>query len=70
MYRPYLRKLEANQQEVARTLNMTHGSGKNRGRGLRGLLFRLKLIGVATASILTGNACKKSQRTALISARD
>lgn len=61
VYAPYLHQLQFNQALVSRAANLEAKVNKSRGRGLRGVLFGLKLRAISLLSIVSGNAVRKSR---------
>ncbi|MDH6256032.1 hypothetical protein [Aurantimicrobium minutum] len=59
VYKPYLSKLSSNQRLVSATEFNAKLNKQQRGRGLRGLLFKFRVSGLAIASVLSGNAFSK-----------
>lgn len=59
VYKPYLKQLRRNQELVAAKTPDAKNAAPRRGKGLRGLLFRVKLRAVIVASIVSGNAVRK-----------
>lgn len=61
VYNSYLKQLQTNQKLVGASIPDAKSSVQRRGKGLRGLLFRVKLRTVIVASIVSGNAVRKER---------